>query len=212
MTLRFALSEIAEVVDRLVALNARAMPTMGPRDHAAWVMNVLAHVVGPWLVAQDAAGRSLAAADAGSIPLVAALGPEGYLGITLDADDLPEGATSAPAAAFALARIMAPAVNALAYAGPLAPRACWRLAGDGLAWGWSQSGDLGRGREILTSYGAPFANRQLAFGVGGVSRRGGCCRYLAVSGNVCLNCPLAKGKTGASRSEAPASARFRKSG
>lgn len=197
MTLRFALSRTAEAVDTLMAMNAQAMPRMGPRDHAAWVMNVLAHMVGPWLVAQDAAGRSLVAADAGAIALSAALGPEGYLGITPDAADLPEGATSAPAAAFALARIMAPAVNALAYAGPLAPRACWRLAGDGLAWGWSQAGGLDRGREILTSYGAPFANRQLAFDACGVARRGGCCRYLAVSGEPCLNCPLLKQKAGA---------------
>ncbi|SFG11099.1 hypothetical protein SAMN04488020_101191 [Palleronia marisminoris] len=212
MTLRFALSRTAEVVDKLVALNARAMPAMGSRDHAAWVMNVLAHVVGPWLVAQDAAGRSLASADARSMPLMAALGDEGYLGITLDADDLAEGPVSPPAAAVALARVMAPAVNALAYAGPLAPRACWRLAGDGLAWGWSQNGDMERGREILTAYGAPFANRQLVFDADGVARRGGCCRYLAVSGAVCLNCPLTKGKAGAPVVGAPTMARLRKSG
>ncbi|SDY64172.1 hypothetical protein [Citreimonas salinaria] len=91
-----------------------------------------------------------------------------------------------------MARLFAPSVNALAYAGPLAPRALWRIAGDGLAWGWMRAGQPDRAGEVLCRYGAPFANRQLLVLADHIARRGGCCRYLSVSGEVCANCPLRK--------------------
>ncbi len=197
MSVNFELSDIATTVDALVALNASAMPVMTMRDNAAWVMNLIAHDLGAWLVQQDTAGNALALGDARKIRLQAGIGSQGYLSIWHDAEDLPAGVTSAPAAAFALARVMAPAVNALAYAGSLAPRALWRIAGDGLAWGWTQYGDATRGRLILTAYGAPFVNRQLTFDQR-VTRRGGCCRYVAVSGQICSNCPLNKPGNGRS--------------
>ncbi|ETX30368.1 hypothetical protein [Roseivivax isoporae] len=156
-------------------------------------MNVLAHVAGPVLARWDAEGRSLARVDAEAVALTARLGPEGFLTLDLDATPPPvTAAATGPGASFAVARLLAPSVNALAYAGPLAPRALWRIAGDGLAWGWMQAGAPDRAAEVLGRYGAPFANRQLRLSADRIARRGGCCRYLSVSGAACLNCPLRK--------------------
>lgn len=192
MSTTFTLATTATVVDALIDMNARCLPGMTSRDHAAWVMNVLAHEVGPWLARGDCANRALAQADGTRIALAARIAEGGYLSFSLTAPDLPEGRTSAPAAAIAVARLFSVSVNALAYAGPLAPRALWRIAADGMAWGWSVSREPERARKVLTSYGAPFANRQLAWQDGALVRRGGCCRYMAVSGALCDTCPLRK--------------------
>ncbi|SFD78263.1 hypothetical protein [Roseivivax sediminis] len=193
MSVAFTLATVAPVVEDLLALNARVLPGMSNRDHAAWVMNVLAHIAGPVLARHDREGRSLAGVDGGDIALTARIAPEGYITFDVAATAPPvTSPASAPAASIAVARLFAPSVNALAYAGPLAPRALWRIAGDGLAYGWVQAGDPARAEEILCRYGAPFANRQLALAEDRVARRGGCCRYLSVSGTACPTCPLNK--------------------
>ncbi len=142
-------------------------------------------------------------APVSSSPLVA---EGGYLTFDLSA---PDGASDeAPAAirrperapeaaAGAAATLFAPAVGAFAFTGNLAPAALWRIVGDGLAWGWVQAGAHERGQAVLTASGAPFANRQLRLERGAVRQRGGCCRWLAVNGETCANCPLRKtgGKT-----------------
>ncbi|MEI4262644.1 hypothetical protein [Roseovarius sp. D0-M9] len=45
MSVQFTLDRTADVVDALMAMNAQVLPSMTSRDHAAWVMNVLAHEV-----------------------------------------------------------------------------------------------------------------------------------------------------------------------
>ncbi|MGR3494642.1 hypothetical protein [Citreimonas sp.] len=193
MSVAFTLATTGAVADDLLALNARVLPGMTRRDHAAWVMNVLAHGVGPVLARWDAEGRSLAAVGGEGVALVARVVPEGRVGFEIAATAPPVTApVTAPAAAIAVARLFAPSVNALAYGGPLAPRGLWRIAGDGLAWGWMQAGRPDRARDVLGRYGAPFANRQLQVAADRVARRGGCCRYLSVSGETCANCPLRK--------------------
>lgn len=64
MSLTFTLASTGTVVDDLLALNAQVLPAMTRRDHAAWVMNVLAHVVGTAFARWDSEGRSLAAVGA----------------------------------------------------------------------------------------------------------------------------------------------------
>lgn len=59
MTIAFTLATTGHVVDDLIALNAQALPGMSRRDHAAWIMNVLAHAVAPVLTRWDAQGLSL---------------------------------------------------------------------------------------------------------------------------------------------------------
>lgn len=192
MSADFTLDRTADVVDDLIAMSARVLPGMTPRDHAAWVMNVLAHEVGPWLARADRDGRALASVEGSQIALKARIVPGGYLTFDIVGAELPEGRSSAPAATIAITRLFGPSVNALAYAGPLAPRALWRIAADGMAWGWSAAGEASRAESVLTSYGAPFANRQLAWRDGVLVQRGGCCRYVAVSGELCEACPLRK--------------------
>ena len=202
--LTFDLGDSFAVADRLFAMNATLRPEMVARDHAAWVMNVLAHVLGPWLASRDCSGADLS--PAGGMRLSARVAEGGYLTFDLSA---PDGASDeAPAAirrperapeaaAGAAATLFAPAVGAFAFTGNLAPAALWRIVGDGLAWGWVQAGAHERGQAVLTASGAPFANRQLRLERGAVRQRGGCCRWLAVNGETCANCPLRKtgGKT-----------------
>jgi len=195
VSVQFTLDRTADVVDALMAMNARVLPSMTSRDHAAWVMNVLAHEVGPWLSRADCAGRALARANGRDMNLTARIAPGGYLAFDVDGPDLPDGRTYAPAAAIAVARLFGPSVHALAYAGPLAPRALWRIAADGMAWGWTEKGETRRAQDVLTTYGAPFANRQLQWQTGAMVQRGGCCRYVAVSGTFCAGCPLRKKAT-----------------
>ncbi|MFX0547168.1 hypothetical protein ACEWPL_016660 [Roseovarius sp. S1116L3] len=192
MSAAFTLDRTADVVDVLMRMNAKVLPGMMRRDHAAWIMNVLAHEVGPWLCRADEAGRALAAAQGKQIHIAARIAPKGYLECAVDGPGLPAGRTSAPAAAIAIARLFGPTVHALAYAGPLAPKALWRIAADGMAWGWTQAGQTERAEAVLTTYGAPYANSQLACSNGVLVRRGGCCRYLSVSGAPCTACPLRK--------------------
>src|SRR5690554_4901142 len=157
MSADFTLDRMADVVDDLIAISARVLPGITPRDHAAWIMNVLAHEVGPWLARADHDGRALALAEGSQITLTARIAAGDYLTFDIVGPKLPEGRSSVPAATIAITRLFGPSVNALAYAGPLAPRALWRIAADGMAWGWSASGEASRAHSVLTSYGAPFA-------------------------------------------------------
>ncbi|WP_112312615.1 hypothetical protein [Pseudogemmobacter bohemicus] len=195
----FDLQDSTAVAAALFAMNAGVRPEMGPRDHAAWVMNVLAHVLGPWIAARDCSGAGLPP-DTG-MRLLARVAEGGCL--TFDLPGEPPGAARLAmlppeAAAGAVARLFAPAVGAFAFTGNLAPSALWRIVGDGLAWGWVEAGAHQRGQAVLTTPGAPFANRQLRLERGAVRRRGGCCRWLSVNGETCANCPLRKtpNKTG----------------
>ncbi|QFT62873.1 hypothetical protein [Roseivivax sp. THAF30] len=196
MTIAFTLATTGHVVDDLIALNAQALPGMSRRDHAAWIMNVLAHAVAPVLTRWDAQGLSLSDVPAETFHLTT--GTDARDGLTFaPICEAPANRprSSAPAASFAAARLFAPSVNALAFAGPIAPRALWRIAGDGLAFGWILQGERLRAEDVLKSYGAPFSNRQLQLEDGAIPRRGGCCRYLAVAGDLCTNCPLRKAQT-----------------
>lgn len=192
----FSLQNSVAAVDALFAMNAQIRPEMGPRDHAAWVMNVLAHGLGPWLASRDEAGDLAATGE--DLHLSARIAPEGWL--TFDFDAAPPMRAGCPAeapapaavAARAVALFFAAPVGAFALAGGLAPGALWRIVGDGMGWGFAQNGAHERGQAVLTSPGAPFANRQLQLAKDGVRRRGGCCRWLSVNGETCANCPLRK--------------------